>query len=354
MKTMLTLYDYKRIMVTENENKRTEQGTRGMKFSYAGRFNSFVFKNATVYDAIDSYRKMNGITHLEFNYPEHIDGYDLNEIIRRKGDLKVNGLAVRWRGTDFKSGDFTNDDAELREKAIRMSKEAVDVCRKLDGSVVTLWLENDGFDYPFQMNYESEWKRIVEAVREVADYAAGTDGKKMIRISIEYKPFEERNFAMIDSTGMTLYLISEVARPNVGCTLDFCHMLMKHDNPSYGLALAADKGVLYGLHMNDGYGWQDSGMIFGSVNPVLAMEFVYYLRLYHYDGVVFFDTFPIRENPFEETQANIDAFEAINRKIDEIGMERIAEVIARKDGVASSSLMMDMLGTVPQARAMIS
>lgn len=35
-------------------------------------------------------------------------------------------------------------------------------------------------------------------------------------------------------------------------------------------------------------------------------------------------------------------------------MERIAEVIARKDGVASSSLMMDMLGTVPQARAMIS
>ena len=44
------------------KNKRTEQGTIGMKFSYAGRFNSFVFKNATVYDAIDSYRKMNGIT----------------------------------------------------------------------------------------------------------------------------------------------------------------------------------------------------------------------------------------------------------------------------------------------------
>ena len=43
------------------KNKRTEQGTIGMKFSYAGRFNSFVFKNATVYDAIDSYRKMNGI-----------------------------------------------------------------------------------------------------------------------------------------------------------------------------------------------------------------------------------------------------------------------------------------------------
>lgn len=55
----------------------------------------------------------------------------------------------------------------------------------------------------------------------------------------EYKPYEERSFAMVDSTGMPLYLINEVDRPNVGCTLDFCHMLMKHDSPSYGLALAA-------------------------------------------------------------------------------------------------------------------
>ena len=61
---------------------------------------------------------------------------------------------------------------------------------------------------------------------------------KQVEMS-EYKPYEERSFAMVDSTGMTMYLINEVDRPNVGCTLDFCHMLMKHDSPSYGLALAA-------------------------------------------------------------------------------------------------------------------
>lgn len=314
-----------------------------MPFKYAGRFNSFVFKNATVYDAIESYRKMKGITHLEFNYPEHIAGYDIDEIIKRKGHLGVNGLAVRWRGAEFKPGNFTNENSATREKVIAMSKEAVDVCRKLDGSVVTLWLENDGFDYPFQMNYERAWNQIVEGVREVADYAAGSDGLKEIKISIEYKPYEERNFAMVDSTGMTLYLIEEINRKNIGCTLDFCHMLMKHDSPSYGIALAARKGKLFGLHMNDGYGWQDSGMIFGSVNPVFAMEFIYYLRLYKYEGVVFFDTFPIREDPFQETQANIDSFEAINNKIDQIGMDRIAQVIASKDGVQSNRLMLEML-----------
>lgn len=244
---------------------------------------------------------------------------------------------MRWRGSDFKPGNFTNDNPETRAKVISMCKEAVDVCRKLNGSVVTLWLENDGFDYPFQIDYSRAWNLIIEGIREVADYAGD------IKISIEYKPYEERNFAMIDSTGMTMYLLEEIGRKNVGCTLDFCHMLMKHDNPSYGIALASRKGRLFGLHMNDGYGWQDSGMIFGSVNPVLAMEFIYYLRLYNYQGVVFFDTFPIREDPFKETQANIDAFEKINSLVDKIGMDEIAKVIASKNGERVSCLVLEML-----------
>ena len=86
-----------------------------MSFKYAGRFNSFVFKNATVYDAIDSYTRMKGITHLEFNYPEHFTGYDIDEIIRRKKHLGVNGLAVRWRGSDFKPGNFTNERKSHRD-----------------------------------------------------------------------------------------------------------------------------------------------------------------------------------------------------------------------------------------------
>lgn len=48
--------------------------------NYAGRFNSFIFKGQNVYDAIEAYKQMDGITHLEFNYPEHIAGYDLEEL----------------------------------------------------------------------------------------------------------------------------------------------------------------------------------------------------------------------------------------------------------------------------------
>ncbi len=304
--------------------------------NYAGRMNSFIFKGQNVLDAIKAYRETKGMTHLEFNYPEHIAGYDLEEIKKAMGDLKVNGFAVRWRNF-FLNGDLTNPDEELRQKAITMCKEAADICRELGGSVITLWLENDGFDYPFQMDYEYCFKQVVEAIQEVADYA------KDMKISIEYKPYEERNFALIDSTGMTMYLISEVDRENVGCTLDFCHMLMKHDSPSYGLALAASKGKLFGLHMNDGYGFQDSGLIFGSVNFSLCAEFIYYLKRYHYDGVVFFDTFPIRENAILEVQANIDAFEQISSMVDKIGVEEIDKIVARRDGISAQNLILEMM-----------
>ena len=191
---------------------------------YAGRMNSFVFKGRTVLDAIKAYKAMNGLTHLEFNYPEHIQGYDLEDIKSAMEGLQVNGLAIRWRNR-FVNGEFNNPDEDLRKEAVRICKDGVDVCRQLGGKVITLWFENDGFDYPFQIDYEKSWKNMVEGIREVADYAPD------LKISIEYKPFEPRNFSLVDSTGMTLLLINDVDRPNVGCTLDFCHMMMENDSP---------------------------------------------------------------------------------------------------------------------------
>ena len=59
-----------------------------MKF--AGRMNSFMFKgNYDLFQTIDAYRNLPGITHLEFNYPEHLKGYDLKELRQHMGSLGV-------------------------------------------------------------------------------------------------------------------------------------------------------------------------------------------------------------------------------------------------------------------------
>lgn len=305
--------------------------------NYAGRMNSFIFKGKDdLLSTIQKYRAMDGITHLEFNYPEHFSGYSMEQIKAAVGDMQVNGVATRFKAP-FVNGEFTNTNEKVRREAIDLCKGAVDACRQVGGHVVTIWQAYDGYDYPFQIDYEDAWNRMIEAFREIADY--GSD----LRISIEYKPFEPRNYAMLDSIGTVLLAIKEIGRENVGVTLDFCHMLMKHDNPSYSMALAAKDGRLFGLHLNDGYCSMDSGLIFGSVNLSQCIEFVYYLKKYKYDGVVFFDTFPVREDAQEEISANIVTINKISDMIDRVGMERFEEIISKNNGAASQQFLMNIL-----------
>lgn len=305
---------------------------------FAGRFNSFVLKGDTnVCNAIEKFHQIPGITHLEFNYPEHFVNNTIEEMKEAMGDLKVNGVATRFK-TPFLNGELSHKNEEVRKSAIDLCKGAIDSCRKLGGTIVTIWQAYDGYDYPFQVDYGQAWERMISGFQEVCDYA-GED----IKISIEYKPFEPRNHAMLDSVGITLYAIEEINRPNIGVTLDFCHMLMKFDSPAFGLAVAALKNRIYGLHMNDGYGQMDGGLIFGSVNMIQAIEFVYYLKKTGYDGVVFFDTFPIRENVAEEIKVNIETYKKICLLIENFGMERIHQVIQSQDAVEIQKMIMEML-----------
>lgn len=308
-----------------------------MKF--AGRMNSFIFKGEyNLFSTIEKYRSMEGITHLEFNYPEHFANHDIEDIKAAIGDMEVNGVATRFKAP-FVNGEFTNTDDQVRRDAIDLCKGAIDACRAIGGKVVTIWQAYDGYDYPFQVDYEKAWKQMIEAFREIADY--GSD----LKISIEYKPFEPRSYAMLDSIGTVLLAIREIGRDNMGVTLDFCHMLMKHDNPSYSIALAAKEGKLFGLHMNDGYCSMDSGLIFGSVNLSQCIEFVYYLKKYNYDGVIFFDSFPVREDAEEEVNANVATFRKISELIDRIGMDKFEEIISRNDGVASQQFLINILAS---------
>lgn len=306
--------------------------------NFAGRMNSILFQNETkdLFYAIEAFKKIKGITHLEFNYPEHIAPYAIEAIKKEIAPLRVNGVATRFRSS-FIHGEFTNPNPKTSHEAVDLCKGAVDTCRALGGEVVTVWLGFDGFDYPFQLDYEKKWNEIIQSFQEVADY--GSD----LKISIEYKPFEPRNYSMIDGIGLTLLAIDEIDRPNVGVTLDLCHLLMKKESPAYALALASRKNKLFGLHLNDGYRDMDSGMIFGSVNIPQSLEFIYYLKKYAYDGVVFFDTFPVRENAETEIALNIKSFELLESKIESYGLENLENVINKQDGISAQELVLSLL-----------
>jgi xylose isomerase len=288
--------------------------------------------------ALEEVSKVEGITCVDLNYPEHFSKYSVSEInsTLKAINLEVNGLALRFRN-HFINGELGNNNRMIAEDAFNLCKEAADACRDLGGKVITLWLGFDGFDYPFQIDYQKAWSQVKEYVIALADYAPD------LQISIEYKPYQERSYALIDSIGLTLLMVSEVNRKNVGVTVDYCHMLMKRENPAYGLSLAADKGKLFGVHINDGYGTHDDGLMVGMVSMLQTLEFMYYLKKYNYQGAIYFDTFPIREEPLSEIKQNVKVINKINNLVEELGLKNIEEIISKNDAIAVNELFYQCL-----------
>lgn len=275
-----------------------------------------------------------GINYVDLNYPEHTKSYspEAMKSLLEKHNLKLNGIALRFRG-DFINGELGNANAEVANKALQLCKDAADYCRAVGGEVVTIWLGYDGFDYSFQINYKKVWDQLVNAYRSVCDYAPD------LKISIEYKPYEERSYAFVDSMGVTGMLLHEVDRKNLGVTLDYCHMLMKHENPAFAADIFGSRKQLFGIHANDGYGVHDDGLMIGTASPFKTLEFFYYLKKNNYDGVIYFDTFPVIEPAVEEAERNVEMIEYMDNLIDEVGMDYIQNVIDQNDAIEATKLM---------------
>jgi sugar phosphate isomerase/epimerase len=163
-----------------------------------------------------------GLSAVDLNFPDHFAGPKPEQIlsVARDHGLTVNGVAMRYYSDPgFKLGAFTHPDSRVRQAAIDLTKNAMDLLARTGGNLLTIWLGQDGWEYPFQVDYEAIWQAEIDAIREVADHDPS------IQVSIEYKPSEPRSFSLLSDLGTTLLAIKKVDRPNLGVTLDFAHVL---------------------------------------------------------------------------------------------------------------------------------
>lgn len=276
---------------------------------FATRLNSFALGGGVAHPAtktptlelVEVAGSVAGLTALEVNYPEHfldITPAELSSAIKA-AQLVNTGIQVRWPASLFSDGAFTHAEAAVRKDAVRIAKEAIDVCREMGSDHVVLWPAHDGYEYPFQLDYRAGWQHLVECYGEVADHAQG------MTVSIEFKPAEPRARTLLSGTGSVLALIAAADRDNLGVTLDFAHLLMAHENPAQSIAVCLAQGKLKGLQLNDGWGAADDGIAVGSVSLVQTLEAFFYLVRDGYAGTFYFDTDPVRENPVRECEINI-------------------------------------------------
>lgn len=321
----------------------------GKALKFAARLNSFRVGERnywpgrdgrpTTLDLVQRAAKVAGLNCVDLNFPDHLSTYDPKALAQDMEQIGVslNGFAMRYYDDDiYKIGAFTNPDPKTRRAAIDMTKRGLDALASAGGSLMTLWMGQDGFDYSFQADYTRLWENTIDAIREVADHNPAID------VSIEYKPNEPRSFSLMPDVATTLLAIREIDRPNLGVTLDFAHVLYADEMPAHAACLVARHSRLLGVHLNDGHAKRDDGLMVGAVHPVQTLELLYVLNRLGYDGAIYFDTFPDTTglDPVGECEANIAMVRVLRNAATKLeDNEALARAIEKQDAVTSQGIV---------------
>ena len=236
----------------------------------------------------------------------------------------------------FKLGAFTHPDSRVRQAAIDLTKKAMDLLEQTGGNLLTIWLGQDGWEYPFQVDYEAIWEAEIDAIREVADH------NPTIQISIEYKPSEPRTFSLLSNLGMTLLASKKWTAQILASRWTSLTSFSPANSPAFAAALIQRESQLLGIHLNDGYGRRDDGLMVGAVNLMQTLELLFQLVRKGFDGVIYFDTFPdiTGLDPVQECENNIamvNALWGVAKRLTE--QKDLLEAIKRQDAVVSQNLI---------------
>ncbi len=288
----------------------------------------------SVIDAIDLAGQVDDLSVVDLNYPffgGDFSNADVKEALDRNS-LGVIGITPEIYTRVFAKGAFTNPDPGVRRLAHELCTEACEVVRAFGADYVKLWPGQDGWDYPFQVDYGTVWQHSMDGVAQLA--SENPD----LRFVIEYKPREPRVHMSYSGVARTLLGIEKIDLPNIGILLDFGHALFGGESPADSAQLAIDHGRLFGMDVNDNLrGWDDD-MVAGTVHPIELLEFFYTLRKNDWEGVWQLDQFPFREDSVVAANAAIDFLKACDRALDKLDMDAMREAQAKHDAMGALKL----------------
>jgi ribokinase len=323
---------------------RPDLFARSASASLWGLGKSSDVKRISTLDMIQRLGTASGITSVDINYPQHLEGLKAKAVSTAlaAAGITPGSIAVRFPATISyrRGGAFTNPDQRIRAEAVKLIANACEWANAINASGgVVIWPQFDGYDYHFQVNYTETWERGVDALRDAVDHPR-CEG---VKISYEFKPTDESSrFAIVPSTAAALALVREVNRPGrFGLTLDAGHLIAAGENPAQSAASVARANALFGFHIGDVHSklGAEDGLAFGSVHASLSLELVYWLRAVRYDGVVYFDTFPEAEDPVREAEYNVRTFKRMWNIAGRLERAGMGSKLAEHDAMGSLELI---------------
>ena len=269
-------------------------------------------------ERLDMVRRVRGVDGIEVVYPSDFADPKRSVAMIQDAGLPVSAVNLNVKSAQkWQSGSFTATDPQLRADAVADLKIAMDLAAELEAWMVTCCPLIDGHNYAFQADYVRQWRWLEEGIAEGARYRSD------VRISLEYKLNESRNYAILGDMGRTLYLCERLGMPHVGVTMDVGHALMARETPAEVLCLAAQAGRLFYVHFNDNGREWDWDMLPGSVNLWDLVEMIFYLDRIDWEGWLAYDVLTRNGDPVETMNATIAIVDAARELLDKLGRERL-------------------------------
>ena len=277
----------------------------------------------------EKYRMMTGIegaTGVESIYPYEVSDAAATRALADKYNLRFAAINVNVKAEPaFRNGGLTSPDKAVRAHAVRLIREAKDFAAEVGADKVTCCPLGDGYEFAFQSDYAVVWKRLVETFGEAADY------RREIPLFIEFKPSETRGTCYLNNASKTLLLIKDTGVRELGVTLDFGHAIYGQTNPAEELALLAQSGQPYYIHINDNDGKWDWDYFCGTKHFLEYVEFLYYLKKYGYKDYLTSDTSPTRWDVRGTFEANSRLTNRIWSMLDRIDGKAFSRLISGDD-----------------------
>lgn len=291
-------------------------------------------------DQIKAASHVDGLRGIGLDYPYQLNDSNRTRVSQLLRELDF-GLATVELGLypdrKWKLGSICSPDPGVRREAIEMSKKGLDVASEMGSHDVLFWPGQDGFDYPFQVDYAESWDYLITGIGEIAAH------RPDMRIAIEYKPKEPRTNVFVRNAGTLLYLINRVGLANVGGCIDLGHSLVAGENPGEAAVLLAREGKLFQVHVNDNHRDWDSDLIVGTVSFWETLEFLYWIVRSGYDGWYLMDVFPYREDGGKALSLCVANTSRLLDMAASLTRSELTGALKRADIVSSSSLLWDAL-----------
>jgi L-rhamnose isomerase / sugar isomerase len=214
--------------------------------------------------------------HVQWDCPEGVQSTEeIKRFANRYGVTPGSINPNLFQDQEYKYGSFGNPDESVRQRAMRHTKDSIEIARRLNGRDISFWFA-DGSNYPGTANIRQRKQWFVEGLK-----AAHQQLSPDQRMLVEYKPFEPAFYHTdIADWGMAL-LLSRAAGPQAKVLVDTGHHYAAQNIEQIVVWLLAEN-MLGGFHFNDRR-YADDDLTMGSIDPYQVFRIFHEIHFFEWE-----------------------------------------------------------------------